>query len=227
MRVLIVDDEPAVRESLARAMRIDGHDVRVAANGVEGLEAMRIEPVDVVVLDLQMPLLDGVEMCRRLRAEGDHTAVLMLTARTTVKNRVDGLDAGADDYLTKPFALDELRARLRALQRRVDPAADGSTVLRFDDLALDLASRRATRGERSIDDLTRTEFSLVEMFLRNPEVVLSRPVIFDRVWGYDFGANSNSLEVYVGYVRRKLESGGETRLIQTVRGVGYVLRAES
>jgi len=225
--VLIVDDEPAVRESLARAMRIDGHDVRVAANGVEGLEAMRIEPVDVVVLDLQMPLLDGVEMCRRLRAEGDHTAVLMLTARTTVKNRVDGLDAGADDYLTKPFALDELRARLRALQRRVDPAADGSTVLRFDDLALDLASRRATRGERSIDDLTRTEFSLVEMFLRNPEVVLSRPVIFDRVWGYDFGANSNSLEVYVGYVRRKLESGGETRLIQTVRGVGYVLRAES
>jgi two-component system response regulator MprA len=225
--VLIVDDEPAVRESLARAMRIDGHDVRVAANGVEGLDAVRAEPVDVVVLDLQMPILDGVQMCKQLRAEGDHTAVLMLTARTTVANRVEGLDAGADDYLTKPFALDELRARLRALQRRVDPAADGSTLLRYDDLALDLASRRAMRGERVVDDLTRTEFSLTEMFLRNPEVVLSRPVIFDRVWGYDFGANSNSLEVYVGYIRRKLECGGESRLIQTVRGVGYVLRAES
>jgi two-component system response regulator MprA len=225
--VLIVDDEPAVRESLARAMRIDGHDVRVAANGIEGLDAVRAEPVDVVVLDLQMPILDGVQMCKQLRAEGDHTAVLMLTARATVANRVEGLDAGADDYLTKPFALDELRARLRALQRRVDPAADGSTLLRFDDLTLDLASRRAMRGERVIDDLTRTEFSLVEMFLRNPEVVLSRPVIFDRVWGYDFGANSNSLEVYVGYIRRKLEGGGEPRLIQTVRGVGYVLRTES
>jgi two-component system response regulator MprA len=224
--VLIVDDEPAVRESLARAMRIDGHDVRVAANGVEGLDAMKVEPVDVVLLDLQMPVLDGVEMCRRLRSTGDHTAILMLTARTTIANRVEGLDAGADDYLTKPFALDELRARLRALQRRVDPAADGSTVLRYHDLSLDLATRRATRGDRMIDDLTRTEFSLVEMFLRNPEVVLSRPVIFDRVWGYDFGANSNSLEVYVGYVRRKLECGGESRLIQTVRGVGYVMRAD-
>jgi two-component system response regulator MprA len=225
--VLIVDDEPAVRESLARAMRIDGHDVRVAANGVEGLDAMKVEPVDVVVLDLQMPILDGVEMCRQLRAGGDHTAVLMLTARSTIANRVEGLDAGADDYLTKPFALDELRARMRALQRRVDPTADGSTVLHYQDLALDLASRRASRGERIVDDLTRTEFSLVEMFLRNPEVVLSRPVIFDRVWGYDFGANSNSLEVYVGYIRRKLECGGEPRLIQTVRGVGYVLRTES
>ncbi len=208
-------------------MRIDGHDVRVAANGLEGLEAMRVEPVDVVVLDLQMPVLDGVEMCRRLRSDGDHTAVLMLTARTTVSNRVEGLDAGADDYLTKPFALDELRARLRALQRRVDPAVDGTSVLRYGDLALDLASRRAARGERVIEELTRTEFSLVEMFLRNPEVVLSRPVIFDRVWGYDFGTNSNSLEVYVGYVRRKLEAGGEPRLIQTVRGVGYVLRGEA
>jgi two-component system response regulator MprA len=226
VRVLIVDDEPAVRGSLARAMRIDGHDVRVAANGCEGLDALLAEPVDVVVLDLQMPGMDGLEMCRRMRSGGDRTPVLVLTARTSVAQRVEGLDAGADDYLVKPFALDELRARLRALRRRVDPAADGSSVLRYRDLSLDLATRRASRGDRQIDDLTRLEFALVELLLRHPEVVLSRPEIFDRVWGYDFGGGSSSLEVYVGYVRRKLEAAGEPRLVQTVRGVGYVLRAD-
>ena len=225
VRVLIVDDEPPVRESIARAMRMDGHDVRVAANGEDALANMAAEPVDVVVLDVQMPVLDGLEMCRRLRESGDRTPVLMLTARSAVADRVEGLDAGADDYLMKPFALDELRARLRALLRRHGPE-DGSSTLAYEDLSLDLASRQARRGERMITDLTRTEFALLELLLRNQGIVLSRPVIFDAVWGYDFGANSNSLEVYIGYVRRKTEAGGEKRLIQTVRGVGYVLRSD-
>jgi len=223
VRVLIVDDEPPVRESIARAMRMDGHDVRVAANGEDALAAMGAEPVDVVVLDVQMPVLDGIETCRRLRAAGDRTPVLMLTARAAVADRIEGLDAGADDYLIKPFALDELRARLRALLRRTSPD-EGTSTLEYEDLSLDLASRQAARGDRLISDLTRTEFALLELLLRNQGIVLSRPVIFDAVWGYDFGANSNSLEVYVGYLRRKTEAEGEPRLIQTVRGVGYALR---
>lgn len=227
MRVLIVDDEPAVRQSLSRALRLTGDDVRVASNGAEALDALDREHVDVVVLDVQMPVLDGLATCEELRRRGDRTPVLMLTARTSIDDRIEGLDAGADDYLVKPFALGELRARLRALLRRSADAATGHDVLRFEDLGLDLATRRATRGDRSVEDLTRTEFALLELFMRNPDIVLARSVIFDEVWGYDFGAGSNSLDVYIGYLRRKTEAGGEPRLIHTVRGVGYSLRVGS
>lgn len=224
MRVLVVDDETAVREAIARALRLDGHDVRVATNGAEALELLAAESIDVVVLDVLMPVLDGLETCRELRRRRDRTPVLMLTARAAVADRIDGLEAGADDYLVKPFSLDELRARLRALRRRAAPD-EGETTLSYQDLSVELATRVCHRGDRRIDDLTRTEFSLLEFFLRNPGIVLNHSVIFDRVWGYDFGANSNSLEVYVGYLRRKTEAAGEPRLIQTVRGVGYVLRS--
>ena len=221
MRVLVVDDEPAVRQALERALRFEGYTAELAEDGMSGLAVHAERPADAIVLDIAMPRMDGLEMCRRLRAASDRTPVLMLTARTSVNERVDGLDAGADDYLIKPFALEELLARLRALLRRSTPS--DNEVLRFGDLSLDPGTREVRRGSRLIE-LTRTEFLLLELFLRNPKQVLPREVIFDRVWGYDFGLNSNSLEVYIGYLRRKTEAEGETRLIHTVRGVGYVMR---
>jgi two-component system, OmpR family, response regulator MprA len=221
MRVLVVDDEPAVRTALERALRIEGYDVELAADGLEALQRLASHTPDAVVLDVLMPNVDGLEVCRRIRAADDQTPVLMLTARDAVGDRVAGLDAGADDYLVKPFALEELHARLRALLRRVG-ANDGGS-LRFSDVTMDTGTREVRRGERRID-LTRTEFLLLELFLRNPRQVLTRSVIFDRVWDYDFGPRSNALEVYVSYLRRKLEADSEPRLIHTVRGVGYVLR---
>jgi two-component system, OmpR family, response regulator MprA len=223
MRILVVDDEPAVREALERILRLDGFEVAIACDGREAVRSQAAAPADAVLLDVLMPGLDGLEVCRRMRDTGDRTPVLMLTARDAIDDRVAGLDAGADDYLVKPFALRELIARLRALIRRSEPPAE--PVLRFADLSMDLLTREVRRGERVID-LSRTEFSLLELFLENPRVVLSRSQIFERVWGYDFGPTSNSLGVYVGYLRRKLEAGGEPRLIQTVRGVGYALREE-
>jgi len=222
MRVLVVDDERAVRDSLRRALELEGYDVELAADGEEALErlAQNGEP-DAVVLDILMPKMDLLEVCRRLRREGHRLPVLMLTARDEVENRVAGLDAGADDYVTKPFALEELLARLRALLRRT--TSGSGEVLRFADLELDPKTREVRRAGEPID-LTRTEFSLLELFLLNPRQVLTRSVIFERVWGYDFGFSSNSLDVYIGYLRRKTEAGDRPRLIQTVRGVGYALR---
>jgi len=221
MRLLVVDDDPGVRESLDRALRLEGYAVETVGGGKDALYRQLVEPADAVVLDLRLPDLDGVDVCRRMRAAGDRTPVLMLTARDAVDERVAGLDAGADDYLVKPFALAELLARLRALLRRND---DGeSPTLRFAHLSLDPGTREVVCGERQIE-LTRTEFALLELFMRNPRQVLPRQLIFDRVWGYDFGPTSNSLEVYVGYLRRKTEAGGEPRLLHTVRGVGYVLK---
>jgi two-component system response regulator MprA len=219
VRILVVDDEPSVRDALDRALRMDGYKVELAGDGRAALDALADQPPDAIVLDVLMPEPNGLEVCRRLRAAGDHTPVLMLTARDTVPDRVAGLDAGADDYLVKPFALEELGARLRALLRRTSPNTE---LLRHADLVLDPAGHTATRGGRPIE-LTRTEFLLLELLLRHPRQVLTRTQIFEHVWGYDFGPSSNSLEVYVGYLRRKL---GEPRLIQTVRGVGYVLREQ-
>jgi two-component system response regulator MprA len=224
VKILVVDDEPAVRDSLERALRLEGYEIGLAADGVEALSTIAADDPDAVVLDVMMPRVDGLEVCRRMRSVGDRTPVLMLTARDAVSDRVAGLDAGADDYVVKPFALDELLARLRALLRRSGASAAGQT-LRFADLELDPVSHQVKRGERLVD-LTRTEFSLLELFLLHPKQVLTRPVIFDRVWGYDFGPGSNSLEVYVSYLRRKTEAGGEPRLLHTVRGIGYVLREE-
>ena len=219
----MVDDEPAVRSSLSRALRLEGYDVALAADGEEALDAqIERESCDAVVLDVLMPRVDGLEVCRRLRAGGDRTPVLMLTARDAIDDRVAGLDAGADDYLVKPFALRELLARLRALLRRSGDGGDGE-VLRYADLELDPVAHEVHRGERPIE-LSRTEFLLLELFLRHPRQVLTRSTIFEHVWGYDFGATSNSLGVYMGYLRRKTEAGGEPRLLHTVRGVGYVLR---
>jgi two-component system response regulator MprA len=221
VKVLVVDDEPAVRDALRRALTLEGYDVDLAEDGIEGVTAAATRGPDAIVLDVLMPGLDGLEVCRRIRESGDRTPILMLTARDQVQDRVAGLDAGADDYLVKPFALEELNARLRALVRR-STGGDGS-VLSFGDVTLDTRTRDVRRDGRAID-LTRTEFSLLELFLLNPRQVLSRAQIFDRVWGYDFGPSSNALEVYIGYLRRKLEAGGEPRVIQTVRGVGYALR---
>jgi two-component system, OmpR family, response regulator MprA len=222
MRVLVVDDERAVRESLRRALELEGYDVELAADGREALDRLQAGPdPDAVILDVLMPEVDGLEVCEELRRGGSRLPVLMLTARAEVENRVAGLDAGADDYLTKPFALDELLARLRALLRRTSNGS-GDT-LRFADLELDPRTREVHRAGDPIE-LTRTEFSLLELFLLNPRQVLTRSLIFERVWGYDFGAGSNSLDVYVGYLRRKTEAGGKPRLIHTVRGVGYALR---
>jgi two-component system response regulator MprA len=223
MKVLVVDDEPAVRAALERALVLAGYAVDLAADGSEALASLDADPPDAMVLDVLMPEPDGLEVCRRLRAAGDELPVLMLTARDAVHDRVAGLDAGADDYLVKPFALEELLARLRALLRRTGSSDGERAVLRFADLVLDPVAHVVRRGERKIE-LTRTEFLLLELFMRNPRQVLTRPVIFDRVWGYDFGPASNSLEVYIGYLRRKTEAGGEPRLIQTVRGFGYALR---
>jgi two-component system response regulator MprA len=221
MRVLVVDDEPAVRESISRSLRFEGYEVELAADGESALKSQAARPADAVVLDVMMPVIDGLETCRRLRATGDRVPVLMLTARRAIGDRVTGLDAGADDYLVKPFALEELLARLRALLRRTDTG--GSEKLAFGDLELNITARTVLRGGRMIE-LTRTEFDLLELLLRHPRRVLSRSVLFTEVWGYDFGTGSNSLDVYIGYLRRKLEAHGEARLVHTVRGVGYVLK---
>ena len=221
-RLLVVADDRAVRESLRRALALEGYEVDLAVDGAEALARVAAASPDAIVLDVLMPDVDGLAVCRRLREAGNRVPVLMLTARESVGDRVAGLDSGADDYLVKPFALDELLARLRALLRRGDAAAPGD-ALHFSDLSLDTATREVRRGERPIE-LTRTEFNLLELFLRNPRQVLTRSLIFERVWGYDFGPMSNSLEVYVGYLRRKTEEGGERRLIHTARGVGYALR---
>jgi two-component system response regulator MprA len=223
MRILVVDDDAAVREALRRALQLEGYEIELAADGAEALDRLKLDSAepDALVLDVSMPRLDGLEVCRRLRRGGSRVPVLMLTARDEVADRVAGLDAGADDYVVKPFALEELLARLRALLRRTSGTAED--VLRFADLELDPSTRLVARGGDPIE-LTRTEFSLLELFLLNPRQVLTRSVIFERVWGYDFGFGSNSLDVYVGYLRRKTEQGGKPRLIQTVRGVGYALR---
>ncbi|HVV31167.1 MAG TPA: response regulator transcription factor [Mycobacteriales bacterium] len=223
MHVLVVDDEPAVRDSLARSLRFEGYEVSLASDGERALAAIGTSPPDVIVLDVLMPRLDGLATCRRLRADGSDIPVLMLTARDGISDRVVGLDAGADDYLVKPFALEELLARLRALLRRRPSGDDASTVLEFADLTLDPVTREVRRGERPLS-LTVTEFNLLEMLLEHPRQVLTRAQIVERVWGFSLEYSSNSLEVYIGYLRRKLEAEGESRLIHTVRGVGYVLR---
>jgi two-component system response regulator MprA len=223
MRLLVVDDDPAVREALSLVLDLNGFEVTTASDGRQAIRTLSVEPADAVVLDVLMPGLDGLEVCRRMRATGDRTPVLMLTARSEVSDRVAGLEAGADDYLIKPFAREELIARLRALLRRTGWEGD-EEVLRFEDLELDPAAHEARRDGRLLE-LTRTEFLLLELLMRHPRQVLTRSTIFDRVWGYDFGPSSNSLEVYIGYLRRKTEADGESRLLQTVRGVGYVLRA--
>ncbi|MFL5828338.1 MAG: response regulator transcription factor [Solirubrobacteraceae bacterium] len=222
-RVLVVDDEPAVRRALERALRLENYDVELASDGEEALDALATRPADVVILDILMPRLDGLEVARRLRQSGDRTPILMLTARDGVDDRVTGLDVGADDYLVKPFALRELQARLRALLRRSGDGAGEGEVLRYADLELDPIAHEVRRGDRLIE-LSKTEFLLLELFMRHPRQVLTRSTIFENVWGYDFGPTSNALGVYMGYLRRKTEEGGEPRLLHTVRGIGYVLR---
>jgi two-component system response regulator MprA len=222
MKILVVDDERAVRDSLRRALELEGYAIELAGDGNDALSRLESnsEP-DAVILDVLMPGLDGLEVCRRLRQSGKQLPVLMLTARGEVENRVAGLDAGADDYVTKPFALEELLARLRALLRRT--TGGSGEVLSFAGVELDPRTREVRRDGEPIE-LTRTEFSLLELFLLNPRQVLTRSIIFERVWGYDFGFSSNSLDVYIGYLRRKTEAAGKPRLIHTVRGVGYALR---
>jgi two-component system response regulator MprA len=221
VKILVVDDDPAVSGALERALRLEGYEVAIANDGQVALEQLALSPPDALILDLGLPKLDGLEVCRRLRSLGDDTPVLMLTARDAVGDRVEGLDAGADDYLVKPFALAELMARLRALLRRRTSEAGES--LKFADLSLDLSTRDAYRATRKFT-LTRIEFDLLEMFLRHPRQVLTREVLLDRVWGYNFDSDTNSLAVYMGYLRKKTEDGGESRLLHTVRGVGYALR---
>ena len=224
MRILVVDDDRAVRESLRRSLAFNGYTVDLAEDGVEALDAIANERPDAVVLDVMMPRLDGLEVCRQLRSTGDDLPILVLTARDSVSERVSGLDAGADDYRPKPFALEELLARLRALLRRTGPEElAGSATMTFMDLTLDQATREVHRGKRPIS-LTSTEFALLEMLMANPRRVLTRSRILEEVWGFDFPTSGNALEVYVGYLRRKTEAEGEPRLIHTVRGVGYVLR---
>ncbi|MPZ62290.1 MAG: response regulator [Propionibacteriales bacterium] len=225
MRILVVDDDPAVRDSLRRSLVYNDYDVAVAADGAEALASVSAHQPDALVIDVMMPRLDGLEATRALRAAGNDLPILVLTAKDAVADRVDGLDAGADDYLTKPFALEELLARLRALLRRhtIESAFEDPEPLRFSDLTLNPATREVQRGERAIS-LTRTEFALLELFMRQPRRVLARSFILEEVWGFDFPTTANSLEVYMGYLRRKTESGDEPRLLHTVRGVGYVLR---
>lgn len=222
-RILVVDDEPAVQNALSRALTLEHYDVASARDGLEALEMLGNSAYEAIVLDIAMPRMNGLEVCKRLRDGGDGTPVLMLTARGEVDDRVAGLDAGADDYLIKPFALRELLARVRALLRRTGEEDGKEEVLSFEDLRLDLRAHEAWRGERLLA-LTRTEFLLLELFLRHPRQVLTRSTIFESVWGYDFGSSSNSLGVYMGYLRRKTEVDEEPRLLHTVRGVGYVLR---
>jgi two-component system response regulator MprA len=234
MRILVVDDDAAVRDSLARTLRFEGYRIDTAQDGLQALDAVREGEPDAMILDVSMPNLDGLQACRRLRASGTVVPILMLTARDSVGDRVAGLDAGADDYLVKPFALQELLARLRALLRRSllaspagpDPQPAPAGRLTFADLRLDPETREVFRGARALR-LTRTEFSILEVFLRHPRQVLTRALLFEHVWGYDFGESSNSIHVYLGYLRRKLEADGEARLLHTVRGVGFVLREES
>jgi two-component system, OmpR family, response regulator MprA len=223
MRILVVDDDRAVRESLRRSLAFNGYQVELAADGYEALDAVARQRPDAMVLDVMMPRLDGLEVCRRLRGNGDALPIIVLTARDAVADRVAGLDAGADDYLPKPFALEELLARLRALLRRSTPVESGAAALTFADLSLNPETREVSRGDRPIS-LTRTEFSLLELLLAHPRRVLTRTQILEEVWGYGFPTTGNALEVYIGYLRRKTETEGEPRLIHTVRGVGYVLR---
>lgn len=224
LQILVVDDDRAVRESLRRSLSFNGYSVALATDGVQALEAITSHRPDAMVLDVMMPRLDGLEVCRQLRSTGDDLPILVLTARDSVSERVAGLDAGADDYLPKPFALEELLARVRALLRRTTAEdLSESTPMSFEDLTLDPVTREVTRGERQIS-LTRTEFALLEMLISNPRRVLTRSRILEEVWGFDFPTSGNALEVYIGYLRRKTEAEGESRLIYTVRGVGYVLR---
>ncbi len=224
-RILVVDDEPAVQNALSRALTLEHYDVAHAIDGREALARLGSAAYEAVILDISMPHVDGLEVCRRLREGGDSTPVLMLTARGEVDDRVAGLDVGADDYLVKPFALRELLARVRALLRRAGEEGQEENMISFEDLRIDLLAHEAWRGERMLA-LTRTEFLLLEMFMRHPRQVLTRSAIFEHVWGYDFGSSSNSLGVYMGYLRRKTEVGAEPRLLHTVRGVGYVLRSQ-
>ena len=221
-RILVIEDEPKISSLIKRGLIYEGHEVSVADNGEQGLELARESPPDLVILDVMLPGIDGFEVCRRLRTAGD-VSILMLTARDNVNDKVRGLDAGADDYLTKPFAFNELNARVRALLRRRRPADQAS--MRYADLTLDLGTREVSRGPRKID-LTTREFDMLEMFMRHPRQVLTRDLIYERIWNYDFGGESNIIEVYIRYLRGKLEAGGEPRLIQTVRGVGYALRED-
>ena len=221
MRVLIVEDDAQVRTALSRALNFEGYDVETASDGAEGLEKVLTVAPDAIVLDVMMPHVDGLEATRRLRARGDTTPILMLTARHEVSDRVAGLDAGADDYLVKPFALEELLARLRALLRRSEP--ESTEVMSVADLTLDPSTRRVQRGDTLVE-LTKTEFQLLELLMFNEGIVLTRETIYERIWGFDFGTSSNSLDVYIGYLRRKTEPDGAARLIQTIRGVGYVIR---
>jgi two-component system response regulator MprA len=221
-RILVVEDDPHLRQALRRALDLDGYDVEEASDGLTGLERIEGAEWDAVVLDMMMPHLSGLDVCRHLRERGNRTPILMLTARHETADRVAGLDAGADDYLVKPFALDELLARLRALIRRASPVNDG--VIEVGDLRIDRRSRRVMRGERELI-LTKTEFELLSLLAEHAGQVLTRDLIFERIWGYSFETSSNSLDVYIGYLRRKTEQYGDPRLIHTVRGVGYVLRA--
>ena len=228
MKILVVDDEQAVRESLRRSLRFNGYEVLTANDGLEAVETVRAENPELLILDVMMPNMDGLEVCRTLRSEGWDRPILVLTARDGVSDRVSGLDAGADDYLPKPFALEELLARVRSLVRRasadsIAAEAPVESKLSFEDLELDADTREVSRGGRAIS-LTRTEFALLHLLLQNPRHVLARQTILEEVWGYDFPTSGNALEVYIGYLRRKTEAGGESRLIHTVRGVGYVLR---
>ncbi len=225
MHILVVDDDQAVRDSLARSLRYSGYEVTTANDGVDALARLSSLRPDAVIMDVMMPRLDGLEATRSLRASGNDVPILVLTARDAVGDRVDGLDAGADDYMAKPFSFDELQARLRALTRRSRPSSEeeGTEVLSFADLSLDLQTREVTRAGRRIS-LTRTEFALLQTFLENPRRVLERSWLLNEVWGFDFPTTANSLEVYIGYLRRKTEGEGENRLIHTVRGIGYVLR---
>ncbi|HEX8770685.1 MAG TPA: response regulator transcription factor [Acidimicrobiales bacterium] len=223
-RVLIAEDDKSVRDSLGRVLTYEGYDVQTAVDGAEALAvALEVRP-DLIVLDVLMPVLDGLTTCRRLRQAGDRTPVLMLTARHEVTDKVAGLDAGADDYLVKPFSLDELLARVRALLRRTSVSGEGEN-LRVGDLVLDPRRRQVQRGDRSVE-LTKTEFDLLELFLNNRGIVLTRDQIYERIWGYDFETSSKSLDVYIGYLRRKTEASGEPRIIHTVRGVGYTAREQ-
>lgn len=221
--VLVVEDDSAVRDALERALSFEGYNIETATDGAVALSMMRAKPRDLVILDVMMPHVDGIETCRRIRAAGDSVPILMLTAKTSVGDRVEGLDAGADDYMAKPFALDELLARIRALLRR--SYGDVATALRFEDLTIDPAARTAMRGDRDLG-LTKTEFDLLLLLSRSPGIVLDRDTIYEEIWGIDFMTSSNSLDVYIGYLRRKTEAGGESRIIHTVRGVGYVLRTD-
>jgi two-component system response regulator MprA len=223
-QILVVEDEARIASLISRTLRLEGYQVEVAANGETALDKALSNPPDLIVLDVMLPDIDGLEVCRQLRMAGCDEPVLMLTAKDAISDRVAGLDAGADDYLVKPFAFDELLARIRALLRRASPP-EADAPLEFADLVLDPTTRQARRGEREIE-LTAKEYDVLELFMRHPRQVLTRDIIYDRIWGYDFGGESNIIEVYVRYLRAKLEAGDEARLIHTLRGVGYVLRDE-